>query len=32
MITDGQKQEFYQALLDKDAHYEGVFFVDIHNQ
>ena len=29
MITDGQKQEFYQALLDKDAHYEGVFFVGV---
>jgi AraC family transcriptional regulator, regulatory protein of adaptative response / methylated-DNA-[protein]-cysteine methyltransferase len=29
MITDAQKQEFYQALLDKDAHYEGVFFVGV---
>jgi len=29
MITDAQKQAFYQALLDKDAHYEGVFFVGI---
>ncbi|WPY01427.1 Bifunctional transcriptional activator/DNA repair enzyme Ada [Candidatus Trichorickettsia mobilis] len=29
MITDAQKQEFYQALLDKNAHYEGVFFVGV---
>ena len=29
MITDGQKQEFYQALLDKDANSEGVFFVGV---
>jgi AraC family transcriptional regulator, regulatory protein of adaptative response / methylated-DNA-[protein]-cysteine methyltransferase len=29
MITDTQKQEFYQALLDKNAHYEGVFFVGV---
>ena len=27
MITEVQKQEFYQALLDKNTHYEGVFFV-----
>lgn len=29
MITDAQKQEFYQALLDKNVHYEGVFFVGV---
>jgi AraC family transcriptional regulator of adaptative response/methylated-DNA-[protein]-cysteine methyltransferase len=29
MITEVQKQEFYQALLDKNAHYEGVFFVGV---
>lgn len=29
MITDMQKQEFYQALLDKNMHYEGVFFVGV---
>lgn len=29
MITEAQKQEFYQALLDKNTHYEGVFFVGI---
>ena len=28
-MTDAQKQEFYQALLDKNAHYEGVFFVGV---
>ena len=29
MITDAQKQEFYQALLEKNVHYEGVFFVGV---
>lgn len=29
MITDAQKQEFYRALLDKNAHYECVFFVGV---
>lgn len=29
MITEAQKQEFYQALLDKNAHYEGIFFVGV---
>lgn len=29
MITEVQKQEFYQALLDKNIHYEGVFFVGV---
>lgn len=29
MITDAEKQEFYQAFLDKNAHYEGVFFVGV---
>ena len=29
MITDEQKQEFYQALLDKNTHYEGIFFVGV---
>ena len=29
MIAEAQKQEFYQALLDKNAHYEGVFFVGV---
>lgn len=28
-ITPIEKQEFYQALLDKNAHYEGVFFVGV---
>ncbi|MBM4222670.1 MAG: bifunctional transcriptional activator/DNA repair protein Ada [Gammaproteobacteria bacterium] len=29
MITEVQKQEFYQALLNKDIHYEGVFLVGV---
>ena len=29
MIIDVQKQEFYQALLNKNTHYEGVFFVGV---
>jgi len=29
MITDVQKQELYQALINKNAHYEGVFFVGV---
>jgi methylphosphotriester-DNA--protein-cysteine methyltransferase len=29
MITEVQKQEFYQALLDKNTQYEGVFFVGV---
>lgn len=29
MITEVQKQEFYQALLDKNIHYEGIFFVGV---
>jgi AraC family transcriptional regulator, regulatory protein of adaptative response / methylated-DNA-[protein]-cysteine methyltransferase len=29
MITDAQKQEFYQALLDKDVNSDGVFFVGV---
>jgi AraC family transcriptional regulator of adaptative response/methylated-DNA-[protein]-cysteine methyltransferase len=29
MIAKLQKQEFYQALLDKNVHYEGVFFVGV---
>lgn len=29
MITETQKQEFYQALLDKNPDYEGVFFVGV---
>jgi len=29
MITDVQKQEFYQAILDKDANSEGIFFVSV---
>lgn len=29
MITEVQKQEFYQALLDKRIYYEGVFFVGV---
>lgn len=29
MITEALKQEFYQALIDKNAHYEGVFFVGV---
>lgn len=29
MITTEQKQEFYQALLDKNINYENVFFVGV---
>lgn len=29
MITEAQKQEFYKALLDKNVHYEGIFFVGV---
>jgi AraC family transcriptional regulator of adaptative response/methylated-DNA-[protein]-cysteine methyltransferase len=29
MITPSQQQEYYQALLDKNIHYEGVFFVGV---
>ncbi len=29
MITDTQKVEFYQALLDKRKEYEGIFFVGV---
>ena len=29
MITDEQKVEFYQALLDKKTQYEGIFFVGV---
>lgn len=29
MLTEVQKQEFYQALLDKNVQYEGVFFVGV---
>lgn len=29
MITDIQQQEFYQALIDKNVHYEGLFFVGV---
>jgi AraC family transcriptional regulator, regulatory protein of adaptative response / methylated-DNA-[protein]-cysteine methyltransferase len=29
MITENQKIEYYQALLDKNTRYEGVFFVGI---
>lgn len=29
MITNRQKQEFYQALLERNSHYDGVFFVGV---
>jgi AraC family transcriptional regulator of adaptative response/methylated-DNA-[protein]-cysteine methyltransferase len=29
MITEAQKQEFYQAFLDKNVQYESVFFVGV---
>lgn len=29
MITETQKQEFYKALIDKNAHYEGIFFIGV---
>ncbi len=29
MITDEQKHEFYQALVDKDPQYDGTFFACI---
>src|SRR5208337_852441 len=29
MITDEMKREYYQALLDKNSGYEGVFFVGV---
>lgn len=29
MFTNRQKQKFYQALLDKDTTYEGIFFVGV---
>ncbi len=29
MITNEQKMEFYQALLDKKTEYEGIFFVGV---
>ncbi|MES1036334.1 bifunctional transcriptional activator/DNA repair enzyme AdaA [Bacillus pumilus] len=29
MITDEQKHEFYQALVDKDPQYDGTFFAGI---
>jgi AraC family transcriptional regulator of adaptative response/methylated-DNA-[protein]-cysteine methyltransferase len=29
MINEEQKKEFYQALIDKNKHYEGVFFVGV---
>jgi AraC family transcriptional regulator of adaptative response/methylated-DNA-[protein]-cysteine methyltransferase len=29
MLTQTTKQEFYQALLTKNVHYEGLFFVGV---
>ena len=29
MITNAQKLEFFQALIDKDTDYEGIFFVGV---
>jgi AraC family transcriptional regulator of adaptative response/methylated-DNA-[protein]-cysteine methyltransferase len=29
MISEGTKQEYYQAMLDKDSGYEGVFYVGV---
>jgi AraC family transcriptional regulator of adaptative response/methylated-DNA-[protein]-cysteine methyltransferase len=29
MLSDENKKEYYQALLDKNAQYEGVFFVGV---
>ena len=31
MFTEKKKQEFYQALLAKDAEYEGVFYVGVRS-
>ncbi|MGN6671627.1 MAG: bifunctional transcriptional activator/DNA repair enzyme AdaA, partial [Candidatus Nucleicultricaceae bacterium] len=28
-MTEMERQEFYLALIDKDSHYEGVFFVGV---
>lgn len=28
-ITETQKKEFYQALLEKNSHFDGVFFVGV---
>ena len=29
VITDKQKKEYYQALIDKQIDYEGIFFVGV---
>ena len=29
MITAEHKREYYQALIDKNAEYEGIFFVGV---
>ncbi|KIL51588.1 6-O-methylguanine DNA methyltransferase [Jeotgalibacillus alimentarius] len=29
MVTDDRKKEFYEALLEKDSAYEGLFFVGV---
>ena len=29
MITADRKKEFYKALMDKNSHYEGFFFVGV---
>ncbi len=29
MLTNIQRQEYYQALIAKDAHYEGIFYVGV---
>lgn len=29
MLTEAQKQEYYRALIDKNMHYEGMFFVGV---
>lgn len=29
MLNDQQRREFYQALLNKNSHYEGIFYVGV---
>jgi len=29
MVTEIEKEEFYQALLDKNSEYEGIFYVGV---
>ncbi|BBP88728.1 hypothetical protein BsIDN1_23460 [Bacillus safensis] len=32
MMTDEQKHEFYQALVDKNPQYDGTFFLPVLRQ